>query len=103
MNTHETLKAARELIAKPENWTRGAYARSALRRRVNIGSEKAVCFCAVGAIKTVCDEDPFVEVPAYKALEDAFGNAPEEFNDCRTHAEVLAGFDRAIASTSEAE
>ena len=90
MTTLEILKAARELLAVPERWTKGALARSQNGDDVNPkSSEAAHSFCIVGAIgRSNIDYDSF---------DLAYWNdAPE-----RTHAEVLARFDEAIVKLEE--
>lgn len=105
MTTLEILKAARELISVPERWTQGAYARDNQGAPCATTSDEATCFCVRGAVRRV-SYSPFVNInfaariAAYKALEEAgedgrlacWQDAPE-----RTHAEVLARFDTAIA------
>lgn len=92
MTTAETLRAARELIVDPEHWCQDALARGKGGRPVNLGGRAAVAWSAEGAI--------------YRAAGGA-GAAFEAFvcfdravmavgGDHRTHADVLAMFDRAI-------
>jgi hypothetical protein len=97
MSPVEILKAARELIAKPERWTRGCGARNASGQDVNAHSDDATCWCAIGAIVKVSDDNP---VPAEMLLRRALpdGGFISAFNDSHDHAEVLALFDAAIAS-----
>lgn len=99
MNTTATiLKAARDLIAKPENWTQGASARTKSGDEVSIGSSDAECFCANGAIFRVA-ETPRMGFRAQKFLK---AELPESrrfvstFNDSHAHSEVLALFSKAI-------
>lgn len=82
--TIATLKAARKLIERPDSWCQGTFLSNDGRR------------CASGALVDVgaslCDT-------SYTALGFACGNSIVcEWNDApkRTHAEVLAAFDRAI-------
>lgn len=97
MTPVEILKAARELIAKPERWTRGCGARDASGEDVEARSDAAICWCAIGAIVRVSDDNP---VPAEMLLRRVLpdGGFISSFNDSHDHAEVVALFDRAIAS-----
>lgn len=47
----DVMVKARELIAKPENWTRRTYARSAQGCAVEWNSKHACAFCTLGALK----------------------------------------------------
>src|SRR6185369_1797313 len=96
----DNLKAARKLISKKKNWTQRAFARGKTGRVVNELGPAAVCFCAMGAVIRTNAADL-----TYSATVLALDNAiPSEccvydvveFNDTRTHKEVLALFDRAI-------
>lgn len=94
------LRQARALIEKPEHWTQGAFARDALRRQVRSFDAMAVCWCAVGAVGRVHPTDDSTHSEALAALLRAVpGCSVAGFNDApvRTHAEVLALYDRAIA------
>lgn len=101
MNTTATiLKAARDLIAKPENWTQGANARTKSGDQVGIKDSDAACFCAIGAIWRVSDVDAMAE-KARDFLRDEL-TLPKRFvstfNDVSTHSEVLDLFSKAIAA-----
>lgn len=94
--TARDLEAARKLIADPSAWVKGV---------PPIG-----CFCAETAIAMACNGDPqnYDSDQAWRALDalrDAINDAAIfRWNDApeRTHAEVLAAFDRAIASERNA-
>lgn len=109
MTPVEILKAARELIAKPERWTRGCMARDELGNHVGVDDPEATCWCALGAISkaSCCKDDdewwiaaiPAEEVVRRKIVALGFTMpAISSFNDSHDHAEVLALFDAAIAS-----
>lgn len=105
MNTvKELLIEARKLIEKPENWTQGTFARDKNQKEVGSWESGAVCFCTIGALKHAFQEgvggDIYYE--AYDALYNSIDrmNVPK-YNDSHTHEEVLAMFDRAIASIKE--
>jgi hypothetical protein len=98
MTPVEILKAARELIAKPERWTRGSAARNSSGEHVHARSDDATCWCAIGALVMVSADNP---VPAERLLRSVLPDGPgfiTSFNDSHDHAEVVALFDRAIAS-----
>lgn len=91
--TVEILKAARKLIEKPENWTKGEYYRP---------TENGYCYCAIGALAEAAGVDPDGEVPGERELANALGSENlwkvVEFNDSHTHSEVLDLFSKAIAA-----
>jgi hypothetical protein len=94
----EVLKKARGLISDPKHWTQGTFAKDAYGREVDPEDDQAICFCAIGAIHAAAggmNED------CGRAIWDLRIRTPErsvsEFNDHRSHAEVLELFDDAIA------
>lgn len=101
MTPKEILIAARAKIEAPERWTQGKFARAKNGACIGPQTAGAVRWCSIGAIISVGD------LPSYDLLLAAIGgewNTVAEWNDApnRTHAEVLAAFDRAIA-TAELE
>lgn len=101
MTPSEILKAARQKITPPEAWTKRAAARDHLGATVFADDKTAVCWCSIGAVWAtayLCDE-------AASYLDEVAGGAITLFNDApeRTHAEVLAAFDRAIALAEAGE
>lgn len=91
---------AKELLAKPEAWTKGAYARDAEGQNVHAEDEEAVSFCLDGALRrcyVACSE------AYYQANERILDAIPEgfftpiSFNDFHrtTHADVLALLEKA--------
>ena len=94
------LIKARALIADPAKWGKG--------KRGCLGDRPLDTCCAAEAIEEVEPPSPRRRA-AYYALERAaglvrppMGSAIVEWNDApeRTHAEVLAAFDKAIAHTT---
>jgi hypothetical protein len=117
MTVHDVLMKARVLLAEPSHWTQGAYARDASGRVVHPRSPAAVCWCIVGAVKRAdvrterSEEDDGLRVllrlfhPSTGQLKDklyAFW-VMTDWNDdpSRTHADVLALLDEAIAEASD--
>ena len=114
MNAKEILVAARKLIEKEENWTKGGYARNSKGLLVaDCTGPEAVCWCALGALRNVTKTGPLdysvgagarfeaivklLElIPRYDGLAE-WQDEPE-----RTHAEVLALFDKAISNCEAA-
>ena len=101
MNELETLIAARALIASPESWIKDNSAQDANGVPVGTFYEGACKFCTVGAI-TCASGETLTETRASilrAHLPKPFDNLVN-FNDHpdTTHADVLALFDRAIAS-----
>lgn len=99
--TLEILRAARAKIERPECWTKGAFARDAVGGECMSSEPDAVCWCSDGAIGAVIATTDVHDFCAFEALSRAIGNLHvAEWNDApeRTHAEVLAAFDAAIAA-----
>ena len=97
MKTSEVLKQAKALIVNPENWMQGDY------------TNNEGCFCSLGAIAKVSLVDWMYagNQPATKLLRQvvntemkAEGFSPDvnfaQYNDTRTHTEVMEAFDKAI-------
>lgn len=94
------LKSARQLIAKPSQWTQGHYAVTARGRPTysKASKAKAVKWCAAGVI--YASEPRYEESDACfdelnKSLPRGYSNIVK-FNDSHTHAEVLSVLDKTI-------
>jgi hypothetical protein len=98
--TKEILVEARALIEHPANWTQGELAHDRCGYKAHPNEPRAVCWCAIGALKKVCDGNYFVERTARVVLDNQarsmFGEDVVDANDRRTHSQVLAIFDEAI-------
>lgn len=101
MTVREHLIAAKALIDTPEKWAQGELARDANNDPVSMFSEKAVCFCAMGAVykvpvgwKNTAEILKKLDAAAAEKANQAWNIA--SFNDKATHAEVMQVFDRAI-------
>ena len=105
MKAYEVLVAARELISDPARWTQGVGARDTDGEGVNSLSEHAVCWCSIGATYKVTD----ARVNDYQRANDVLDAVANDrgymdvikFNDTRSHSEVLALWDGAIAYAKE--
>lgn len=99
MNIKEILIAARAKIERPENWTKGVFARDPQGRDVAPTSKTAVCWCTIGAITAtgVGYDDEALASNYLRREIDTHDKSIWKFNDTSTHAEVLAMFDRAIS------
>lgn len=100
MTPADILRAAKARIATPERWTRAAMARDQDGDRVASVSERACAWCSIGAMEAEVGASTSALVRALRALNLAVDGVPVDiWNDMpgRTHAEVLAAFDRAIA------
>lgn len=105
MSVLTTLTEARRLIEDPSHWTRGAAARTASDMPVRTSDRKAVSFCAVGTLQKVTGDEDYLSLGAQS--REAFFVLQAALNDWdvigwndapyRTHEEVLALFDDAIA------
>lgn len=101
----QILQAARDLIAKPENWTQDDFARAADGSGVAPHSDEAVCWCSLGAINKVSPpvEDNQTKKLAKILLRNAMGTSIAAFNDTHTHEEVIAAWDETIKLAKEDE
>lgn len=97
MTLYEVLTKAQDLIRDPKHWTKGSFAINKNGNRVDPSSDKAFCFCMVGAIyRTGSDRNK--ESEAINVLStQTTGGAILVFNDSPTtsHEEVMSAFDRA--------
>jgi hypothetical protein len=94
------LARARDLISDEQRWCKGSYAATWLDIPVLVGSRFARRFCALGAIKRAGRELLLSVDDACRALEWQTIRPVADWNDdrLRTHAEVIGGFDAAIAA-----
>jgi hypothetical protein len=103
----DVLRAARKLIEKEENWTRGTFARDGVGMDINPWSPNAKCFCDIGAVMCVSETEQLAResvrylaksIPIqYRApLGDDLSNAVSDYNDTNSHARNVALFDKAI-------
>ena len=95
------LRDVRALIADPDRWVMGCAARDAHGQSVMPERPEAVRFSAFGALVRLAPADDDIRDRAAEALNAAVG--PEGWTSWedapgRTHAEVLAALDRAIAA-----
>src|SRR5688572_7194577 len=109
------LMAAKELVAKPENWTKHAFFRTKDGAIVSSKSkgDDIHAFCVAGAVRIVYRRNPnqfskktyfgAVDILERHCLNSAM--TVMEFNDDekRTHAEVLMLLDDAIAKATDLE
>lgn len=105
MNKLELLKAARNLISEPEHWTQGVEARDKDGKVIISTSPEAVKWCAYGAIWKFHEENEGVQIQAEELLRSCIPDGcPSllKLNDCHTHEEVLAVYDRAIVKAEQA-
>jgi hypothetical protein len=98
----EVLIAARNRIAEPERWTKGAYARDADGRRLSSSNHpSATCWCLLGALEAI-DSYARERLDAAYIIEDILDDISSAsialWNDDprRTHSEVLSLLDDAI-------
>lgn len=106
MTPLEVLVAARELIAEPEHWTKGASARGKSGAKVDPDGRAAVSFCATGACYRATRRDWRHAPAAIDALQDAVNySGIVYYNDepTTTHTDILAVFDKAIANKTAAQ
>lgn len=106
MTPKEILIAAQAKIEAPERWVKGKFASLADGRKCYPDNERAVCFCAEGAVFASgarwAAKAKALRFLRDVAVGDEFTSIPD-WNDApdRTHAEVLAAFDRAIAAAGD--
>jgi len=109
MNVLKLLEEGRAIIADPARWTQEAFARDAKGEGCWSTDKEAVRWCSVGVLnKVVFDaQEPYpldgnLRCEAEQMLSrasrvDGCNQSIAWFNDSRTHAEVLAVWDAAIA------
>jgi hypothetical protein len=99
-NTLAVLVRARALLADERRWCGGSFARGRLEIPVPVGSVFARRYCAWGAIMRAGREFGLPVEDARNALEWQTIRPVANWNDdpWRTHADVIAAFDGAIAA-----
>ena len=100
MTTKQRLEQARALIASPEAWCRGFWARDERGEAVAVRGESACSFCAEGATVRVGDRGECRRL-LDRAARKLGCKDIVSLNDTRTHAEVLAAFDLAAELADE--
>jgi hypothetical protein len=99
LTTLEILTAARALLAEPERWTQREYARNSSGFPVGACDPSATCFCMIGAIKRAggFEYDARIPLDVIAHLRAAIATRDQtNWNDTRSHADVLRAMDRAI-------
>lgn len=94
----QLLIEGRALISDPAKWTQHFFAKNTYGFCVDENSEDAVCFCSWGALSHVQGHFVDDDASAFSILKQAMGDTVANFNDTHTHEEVLAAWDKAIAS-----
>jgi hypothetical protein len=100
MNAKQMLIAARDLISDPKRWTTQYWARDAHGQPIEPTSPRATCFCSVGALRKVTQND--LKDPEYvKALKALHATTIANgmitsTNDLRGHFVVMKMFNEAI-------
>jgi hypothetical protein len=99
-DTLAVLVRARALLADERRWCGGSFARGQLEIPVPVGSVFARRYCAWGAIMRAGREFGLPVEDARNALEWQTIRPVANWNDdpWRTHADVIAAFDGAIAA-----
>lgn len=89
----------KELLAKPEAWTQGLYARDSAGRSASPHGDMTVCWCLIGALlrtynpmKKLLASTPEAEEIERRIADEIHSVDIADWNDSpdRTHAEVLA-------------
>ena len=100
MNQLEILVKARDLIKDPKNWCQQALAKDVYGTSVNVLSEEAHSFCALGAICKITSTDRFEPSvrDAVKTLGFNWSGDLENLNDetLTRHDRIMVYFDKAI-------
>jgi hypothetical protein len=98
------LIAARDLIADPNSWTQGAYARDKKRAPTKHSTKAVSCWCLIGAVQAI-DSDNSEEALEWLriTLRHDYGEfvSVSHFNDTHSHGEVLRALDRAIEAAPD--
>lgn len=103
MNAKEILIAAKAKIATPETWTQGTFARDARGGVTYEADPAAVCWCSLGALSLVSQNASGklylrAHGELYQSFEAAGFQSISKGNDWLSHPEVMACWDKAIAS-----
>lgn len=104
MKPSEILISARGLLANVDSWGKGYYAFNKSQDMREVGDSDATCFCMIGALAKAAGSFTGVggyeqsEHPEIEYLAKVVGEHVPNYNDHpdRTHAEVIAAFDKAI-------
>lgn len=106
MSAVETLRKARELLTPEGAWGRGKMGADRFGAPADLYGPNTVCWCVLGALYRAEGKDERQD-EARPWLLKVLGGAQSLalWNDApeRTHAEVLAAFDRAIALAGAGE
>jgi hypothetical protein len=99
-DTLAVLARAREVIADERRWCRRSFARSWFNVPVRVQSAAARRYCALGAVMHAGRKLGLPVEQARNTLEWQAARPVQDWNDDprRTHAEVIAAFDGAIAA-----
>lgn len=102
MSAAQVLKHALSLISEPNAWVRNAMAVDAFGLEVDPKSEKAKCFCMVGALQRVPSSTAEYGA-AIRLLRSACnGQSIYDFNDTHGHPAVTKAMKRAIRAAETA-
>lgn len=94
------LTTARDLIAKPQRWTKHHYARDGRGNAVDPDDETACRFCASGAVQAAACGSDYVGAMVF--LAGAMRGSVSQYNDSHNHREVMGAFLLAIKAAEEA-
>ncbi|MGD1957175.1 MAG: hypothetical protein ACFBZ9_18510 [Sphingomonadales bacterium] len=110
MSPAETLRAAKALIQKPENWCQGAYVRDKTGREVAFDDPLGCQWCAEGAVYKEVDARGVLDSRASRPfilLRDVAvkmgATRGTKINDTTDHPTVMRMFDLAIEMAEEEE
>lgn len=115
MKTSDLMIEAKKLIDTSEKWTQGNFATDKYGMEVSYASEKATCFCSLGALRSVaykewrstCELKELDEAKSF--INTAIDNTSPNiwgiagFNDTSTHEEVMDVWDDAIKLAQKQE
>lgn len=103
MTAKEILVAAKNRISDPERWTQGSYARTVNGYSISSWDDRAVCWCATGAIDAERTfgisnalERGYAETVLSNVSNELFGESLVGVNDNLGHSSVMQVYDRAI-------
>lgn len=97
----EIFTKVRALLAEPDHWIRGTYARDLNGESIYPESARATCWCLSGAVRRVT-LDEYAAWTVLDRLDSQAGQDSTAFNDTHSHREVLDLIDRTIASLTPA-
>lgn len=94
MKTSKVLLKAMDVIATPDKWTKGHWARDKDDSAVLATNPRAKCWCSLGALNKALEKSSTFAFHAEEYLVEAMGKQVAPFNDSErtNHSDVMEKF-----------